>query len=119
VQRTVEMILGSDEVCWVGSGGSPPMTDEVRALADALVEAFRRLEEEYRRLCLMAGNANTRVYQVLRDEGPQHFYELILWTGLSRNSVHRALVGLRAIGLVVKDEETDRWGVVQVGEGVS
>jgi len=93
------MIPGPDEVCWVGSRGSPPMTDEVRALADALVEAFRRLEEEYRRLCLMAGNANARVYQVLRDEGPLHLYELIPRTGLSRATVYRALLELNTLGL--------------------
>jgi DNA-binding transcriptional ArsR family regulator len=87
------------------------MTDEVRALADALVEAFRRLEEEYRRLCLMAGNANARVYQVLRDEGPLHFYELILRTGLARSTVHEALLELRALGLVQRNERTDQWSL--------
>ena len=39
-------------------------------------------------------------------------YELIPWTGLSRSSVHRALVELRALGLIVKDERTDKWAVV-------
>jgi DNA-binding IclR family transcriptional regulator len=74
-----------------------------------LLAAVRRLEERYRKVCREAGNANTRVYQVLTDEGPLHFYELILRTGMSRSSVHRALVELRALGLVEKDDKTDRW----------
>lgn len=59
-----------------------------------------------------AGNANTKIYQVLRDERPLHFYELIPRSGLPRATVYRALVELRALGLVVKDEKADRWSAV-------
>jgi len=52
------------------------------------------------------------VYQVLRDEGSLHFYELILRSRLSRASVHRVLLVLRALGLVVKNEKTDQWSTV-------
>jgi len=60
-------------------------------------------------LCLQAGNANTKIYQILRDEGPLHFYELIMRSGLSRSTVHVALTVLRGLGLVEKDERTDEW----------
>jgi predicted transcriptional regulator len=78
-----------------------------------LLAAVRRAEEQYRKVCLEAGNANIMVYQVLRDEGPLHFYELILRSRLSRASVHRALLVLRALGLVVKNEKTDQWSTVE------
>jgi len=81
-------------------------------LADALAAAVRQLEARYRKVCLEAGNANTKIYQVLQDEGPLHFYELILRTGLGRATVHRALVELSALHLVEKDEKTDKWATV-------
>jgi DNA-binding IclR family transcriptional regulator len=55
---------------------------------------------------------NSRIYQVLRDAGPLHFYELIPRSGLPRAMVYRALLELRALGLVVKDEKADRWSAV-------
>jgi len=67
------------------------------------------LEDRYRKVCLQAGNASTMVYQTLRDAGPLHFYELIIRSGLSRSTVHVALVVLRGLGLVEKDEKTDEW----------
>jgi len=70
------------------------------------------LEERYRTLCLKAGNANMKIYQILRDAGPLHFYELIMRSGLSRSTVHVALTVLRGLGLVEKDERTDEWTVV-------
>jgi hypothetical protein len=78
----------------VALGGSEPIVDDLKALTDALLAAVKRLEEGYRKVCLEAGNANTRVYQVLKDEGPLHFYELVLKTKMSRSTVHRALVGI-------------------------
>ena len=63
-------------------------------------------------MCLKAGNANTKIYQILRDEGPLHFYELIMRSGLSRSTVHVALTVLRGFGLVEKDEKTDEWTAV-------
>jgi len=60
-------------------------------------------------LCLKAGNANAKIYQLLKDEGPLHFYELIMQSGLSRSTVHVALTVLRGLGLVEKDERTDEW----------
>lgn len=60
-------------------------------------------------MCLKAGNANMKVYQILRDEGPLHFYELIMRSGLSRSTVHVTLTVLRGLGLVEKDERTDEW----------
>jgi DNA-binding IclR family transcriptional regulator len=62
---------------------------------------------------LEAGNANTRIYQILRDEGPLHFYELLSRSGLPRVTVYRALLELKALELVVKDEKTDRWSTVE------
>ena len=63
-------------------------------------------------MCLKAGNANMKVYQILRDEGPLHFYELTMRSGLSRSTVHIALTVLRGLRLVEKDERTDEWTVV-------
>jgi len=63
-------------------------------------------------LCLKAGNANMRIYQILRDDGPLHFYELTMRSGLSRSTVHVALTVLRGVGLVEKDEKTDEWRAV-------
>ena len=63
-------------------------------------------------MCLKAGNANMRIYQILRDAGPLHFYELIIRSGLSRSTVHVALTVLRGLGLVEKDERTDEWKAV-------
>jgi len=63
-------------------------------------------------LSLKAGNANMKIYQILRDEGPLHFYELIMRSGLSRSTVHVALTVLRGLGLVEKDEKTDEWRAV-------
>jgi len=62
---------------------------------------------------LEAGNANTRIYQILRDEGPLHLYELIPRVEFSRATVYRALLELRALRLVVKEEKTDRWSAVE------
>ena len=67
------------------------------------------MEEKYRKVCLQAGNACTKVYQTLRDAGPLHFYELIMRSGLSRSTVHVALIVLQGLGLVEKDEKTDEW----------
>jgi len=53
-----------------------------------------------------------KIYQILRDAGPLHFYELIMRSGLSRSTVHVALTVLRGLGLVEKDERTDEWTVV-------
>jgi len=94
-------------------GGSSPIVDDLKALADALVAAVRELEDRYREVCLEAGNANTKVYQILRDEGPLHLYELIPRVEFSRATVYRALLELRALRLVVKDEKTDRWSAVE------
>ena len=91
-----------------GDGEGSPFPD-VKELADALVAAVRALEDRYRKVCLEAGNANTRIYQILKDHGPLHFYELILKSGLSRSSVHKSLLELKALGLVLKDERTDQW----------
>jgi len=70
------------------------------------------LEEKYRKVCLQAGNACTKVYQTLRDAGPLHFYELIMRSGLSRSTVHVALIVLQGLGLVEKHEKTDEWKAV-------
>lgn len=93
-------------------GGEAPITIEVKRLADALLAAVEKLEDKYRRVCLEAGNANTKIYQLLVDSGPLHFYELIMRSRLSRRTVHRALMTLRMLGLVRKDEETDAWRAV-------
>jgi predicted transcriptional regulator len=66
--------------------------DDVKGLADALVATVRALEDRYRKVCLEAGNANTKIYQVLRDERPLHFYELIPRSGLPRATVYRDLL---------------------------
>jgi len=63
-------------------------------------------------LCLEAGNANMKIYQILRDEGSLHFYELIMRSCFSRSTVHVALTVLRGLGLVEKDEKTDEWRVI-------
>jgi len=91
--------------------GGSPISSELNRIAEALVAAVKELEK-YRRVCLDAGNANTKIYQILRDAGPLHFYELIMRSNLSRRSVHRALTTLRMLGLVQKDEETDTWRAV-------
>ncbi len=110
VLRPVETIVDPSVLMdgW-SLGGSSPIVDDLKALADALVAAVRELEDRYRKVCLEAGNANTRIYQVLRDAGPLHFYELILRTKLSRSTVHESLLELKSLGLVVKDEKRDRW----------
>jgi len=92
--------------------GGSPISSELNRLAEALIAAVKELEEKYRKVCLDAGNANTKIYQLLKDAGPLHFYELILRSNLSRRSVHRALMTLRMLGLVQKDEETDTWRAV-------
>jgi len=56
-----------------------------------------------------AGNANTKVFQLLYDQGPLHFYQIIEKTGLSRSRVHYSLIELSRIGLIKKDEKTDLW----------
>jgi len=89
--------------------GGSPISSELNRLAEALVAAVKELEEKYRKVCLQAGNANTKIYQILCDEGPLHLYELLPRAELSRAAVYRALVELRALGLVRKDEKTDRW----------
>jgi hypothetical protein len=48
--------------------GSP--FPDVKELTDALVTAVKALEDKYRKVCMEAGNANTRIYQILRDKGP-------------------------------------------------
>lgn len=90
--------------------GSP--FPDIKELTDTLVAAVKALEDRYRKVCMEAGNTNTSVYQILRDDGLLHFYELILRSGLSRTTVHRALVELRTLGLVVKDDKRDRWNAV-------
>ena len=70
------------------------------------------MEDRYRKVCLQAGNASTKVYQTLRDAGPLHFYELIMRSGLSRSTVHVALAVLKGLELVEKDERTDEWKAV-------
>jgi len=97
----------------LGWRGDWLIVNDVKGLADALVATVRALEDRYRKVCLEAGNANTRIYQILRDEGPLHLYELLPRTELSRATVYRALLELRALRLVVKDEKTDRWSAVE------
>ena len=92
--------------------GGSPISSELNRLAEALVAAVKELEDKYRKVCLQAGNANTKTYQTLRDAGPLHFYDLVLRTGLSRSTVHVALAELRVLGLVRRDEKTDTWAVV-------
>ena len=59
-----------------------------------------------------AGNANTKVFQLLYDEGPLHFYQIIEKTGYSRSRVHYSLIELSRMGLIKKDEKTDLWSIV-------
>ena len=92
--------------------GGSSISGEVKRLADALIKATAESEERYRKVCLEAGNANTRIYQILRDAGPSHFYELVAKSSLSRSTVYAALVALERLGLVEKDERTDLWSVV-------
>ena len=53
-----------------------------------------------------------KIYQILRDEGPLHFYGLVMRSGLARTTVHVALTVLKGVGLVEKDEKTDEWKAV-------
>jgi len=84
----------------------------VEELAGEIVSEVKRIVEQYRKLCLEAGNANTRIFQLLYDQGPLHFYQIIEKTGFSRSRVHYSLIELRRIGLVTKDEKTDLWAVI-------
>jgi len=59
-----------------------------------------------------AGNANTKVFQLLYDGGPLHFYQIIEKTGYSRSRVHYSLIELSRMGLIKKDEKTDLWSIV-------
>ncbi len=81
-------------------------------LAEGILSAIRELEERYRKVCLQAGNANTKIYQILRDGGSLHFYELVIRSHLSRSTVYLALIALETLGLVQKDEKTDNWKVL-------
>ena len=83
----------------------------VEELAGEIASEVKRLQEKYRKLCVEAGNANTRVFQLLYDEGPLHFYQIIEKTGLSRSRVHYSLIKLSRTGLVKKDEKTDLWSI--------
>jgi len=84
----------------------------VEELAGEIVSEVKKLQEKYRKLCVKAGNANTRIFQLLYDGGPQHFYQIVEKTRLSRSKVHYALIELSRIGLIKKDEKTDLWSVV-------
>ena len=84
----------------------------VEELAGEIVSDVKRIVERYRKLCLEVGNANTRVFQLLYDEGPLHFYQIIEKTGLSRSRVHYSLIELSRVRLIKKDEKTDVWSVV-------
>ena len=86
---------------------------DVKELTDALVAAVKALEDKYRKVCMEAGNANTKIYQILRDDGPLHLYELTSLTGLSRATAYRTLLELNRLGLIVKDEKTDRWSAAE------
>ena len=59
-----------------------------------------------------AGNANTMIYQLLYDEGPLDFYQIVERTRLSRSRVHYSLIELSGSQLIKKDEKTDLWSVV-------
>jgi len=52
------------------------------------------------------------IYQLLYDEGPLHFYQVVEGTKLSRSRVHYSLVELSKAGLIKKDEETDLWSIM-------
>jgi len=84
----------------------------VEELAGEIASEVKRLREKYRKLCVEAGNANTKIFQLLYDEGPLHFYQIIEMTGLSRSRVHYSLIELSRIQLIKKDEKTDLWSVV-------
>jgi len=83
----------------------------VEELAGEIVSQVKRIVERYRKLCLEVGNANTRIFQLLHDEGPLHFYQIIEETGLSRSRVHYSLIKLGQVGLVKKDEKTELWSI--------
>jgi len=83
----------------------------VEELAGEIASEVKRFREKYRKLCVEAGNANTKVFQLLYDEGPLHFYQIIDKTGLSRSRVHYSLIKLGQVGLVKKDEKTDLWSI--------
>lgn len=70
------------------------------------------MEDRYRKVCLQVGNANTKVYQILRDAEPLHFYEIVMRSSLSRSTVYEALIMLESSGLVQKDEKNDTWRAV-------
>jgi len=84
----------------------------VEELAGEIVSEVKKLQEKYRKLCVKAGNANTKVFQLLYDEGPLHFYQIMEKTTYSRSKVHYSLLELSRIGLVKKDEKTDLWSAV-------
>ena len=84
----------------------------VEELAGEIVSEFKRLREKYRKLCVEAGNANTRIFQLLYDEGPLHFYQIVEKTGLSRSRVHYSLIELTRTQLIKKDEKTDLWSAI-------
>jgi len=84
----------------------------VEELAGEIVSEVKKLQERYRKLCVKAGNASTRIFQLLYDKGPLHFYHIIEKTGYSRSKVHYSLLELSRIGLVKKDEKTDLWSAV-------
>jgi len=84
----------------------------VEELAGEIVFEVKRLQEKYRKLCVEAGNANTRIFQLLYDEGPLHFYQIVEKTGLSRSRVHYSLIELTRTQLIKKDEKTDLWSAI-------
>ena len=84
----------------------------VEELAGEIVSESKRFREKYRKLCVEAGNANTKVFQLLYDEGSLHFYQIIEKTGLSRSRIHYSLIELSRIGLIKKDEKTDLWSTL-------
>jgi len=84
----------------------------IEELAGEIVSEIKKIQDRYRKLCVKAGNANTRIFQLLYDKGPLNFYQIIEDTGLSRSRVHYSLVELSRSGLVRKDEKTDLWSVV-------
>jgi len=86
----------------------------VEELAGEIASEVKKLQDRYRKLCVKAGNANTKVFQLLYDEGPLHFYQIMEKTGLSRSRVHYSLIELSKIGLVKKDEKTDLWSMIQL-----
>jgi len=84
----------------------------VEKLAGEIVSEVKRIVEHYRKLCLEVGNANTRIFKLLYDEGPLHFYQIIEKTGLSRFRVYYSLIEPSRIALVKKDQKTDLWPVI-------